>query len=224
MTEKGSAQPRPEGGRARFRRDWAAAVSALAGALAAVIALVAYLSPPESRREEGAGPKVATPTVQSPSPDPDTSTPPPPPPSPSPDPETETDEDPAGDPNPSPSPEPIRHDSPSPSPERVSDAFPPQSSVPPGGCVEATTALNAYIQNAGTTRGGQAAAAQQTYLDLMGARLHAEGVVGMTISRLAAEFQELGFRLSGMTGGDPNQVIADIRTDVATFNRLCQPG
>ncbi|MCA2229851.1 hypothetical protein [Nonomuraea aurantiaca] len=67
-----------------------------------------------------------------------------------------------------------------------------------------------------------AAAAQQTHHDLMGAVLDAEGVVGAKISRLAAEFQELNFRLTGMTGGDPNQVIADINTDVAELNRLCE--
>ncbi|WP_031172266.1 hypothetical protein [Streptosporangium roseum] len=82
-------------------------------------------------------------------------------------------------------------------------------------------ALTAYRQNAGTIRSSQAAAAQQTYLDLMGAVLDAQGVVGAKISRLAAEFQELNFRLTGMTGGDPNQVIADINTDVAELKRLC---
>ncbi|MEV1238495.1 hypothetical protein [Nonomuraea sp. NPDC049750] len=56
----------------------------------------------------------------------------------------------------------------------------------------------------------------------MGARLDAEGVVGEKISRLAQEFQELNFRMTGMTGGDPNQVIADINTDVAELNRLCE--
>ncbi|WP_344972790.1 hypothetical protein [Streptosporangium fragile] len=55
----------------------------------------------------------------------------------------------------------------------------------------------------------------------MGAVLDAQGAVGAKISRLAAEFQELNFRLTGMTGGDPNQVIADINTDVAELNRLC---
>ncbi|MEU6724750.1 hypothetical protein ABZ917_13660 [Nonomuraea wenchangensis] len=89
------------------------------------------------------------------------------------------------------------------------------------GCDEAAAALTAYRRDAGTSRSGQAAAAQQTYRDLMGAALNAEGVVGAEIRRLAAEFQELSFRLTGMTGGDPNQVIADINTDVAEFNRSC---
>ncbi|WP_214415688.1 hypothetical protein [Sphaerisporangium fuscum] len=56
----------------------------------------------------------------------------------------------------------------------------------------------------------------------MSAVLDAQGVVGATISRLAAEFQELNFRLTGMTGGDPNQVIADINTDLADLRRLCR--
>ncbi|MFC5822319.1 hypothetical protein [Nonomuraea insulae] len=97
----------------------------------------------------------------------------------------------------------------------------PLSAVRPGGCDEAAAALTAYRRDAGTARSSQAAAAKQTYLDLMGAVLDAQGVVGSKISRLAAEFQELNFRLTGMTGGDPNQVIGDINTDVAELNRLC---
>ncbi|WP_326646257.1 hypothetical protein OG884_16615 [Streptosporangium sp. NBC_01755] len=61
----------------------------------------------------------------------------------------------------------------------------------------------------------------------MGAVLDAQGAVGATISRLAAEFQEMNFRLTGMTGmtgGDPNQVIADINTDLAELKRLCGSG
>ncbi|MFI7424513.1 hypothetical protein [Nonomuraea sp. NPDC049684] len=92
------------------------------------------------------------------------------------------------------------------------------------GCDETAAVLTAYTRNAGTSRRGQAAAAQQTYSDLMGAGLNAQGAVGVKIRRLAAEFQELSFRLTGMTGGDPNQVIADINTDVAEFNRLCAFG
>jgi hypothetical protein len=98
------------------------------------------------------------------------------------------------------------------------------SPVRPGGCGEAATALTAYRRNAGTTRSSQAAAAQQTSLDLMGAGLDAQGAVGATIRRLSAEFRELNFRLTGMTGGDPNQVIADINTDFAELNRLCGSG
>ena len=97
----------------------------------------------------------------------------------------------------------------------------PLSAIRPGGCDEAATALTAYHRNAGTVRSSQAAAAQETYRDLTGAVFDAEGVVGAKISRLAAEFQELNFRLTGMTGGDPNQVIADINTDVAELDRLC---
>ncbi|MBB6547049.1 hypothetical protein [Nonomuraea rubra] len=105
---------------------------------------------------------------------------------------------------------PVVQDSPSPLPE-----------VRSVGCDEAAAALTSYRRNAGTSRSGQAATAQQTYRDLMGAALNAQGAVGATIRRLAAEFQELNFRLNGMTGGDPNQVIADINTDIAEFNRLC---
>jgi hypothetical protein len=128
-------------------------------------------------------------------------------------------------PAPSPSPESSAPQRPVPSPTRaVPSDSPLVSPVRPGGCDEAETALTAYRRNAGTTRSSQAAAAQQTSLDLMGAGLDAQGAVGATIRRLAAEFRELNFRLTGMTGGDPNQVIADINTDLAEFKRLCGSG
>ncbi len=55
----------------------------------------------------------------------------------------------------------------------------------------------------------------------MDAGLDAQGTVGSTIRRLAAEFQELNARLTGMVAADPNQVIADINADIPTLNRLC---
>ncbi|MCC5576545.1 hypothetical protein IMZ11_12985 [Microtetraspora sp. AC03309] len=175
-------------------------MSALAGAIAAVVALIAYLVPPSVPPQPQTDALVTTPTPQPP-PDPGTTQPEPPAPSPSP--ESDTPQPPVS------------------SPTRV---VPDSSPLPPAvqpGCDEAATALTAYRRNAGTTRGSQAAAAHQAYLDLMGAVLNAQGVVGATISRLAAEFQELNFRLTGMTGGDPNQVITDINTDLAELKRLC---
>ncbi|GAA3258706.1 hypothetical protein [Nonomuraea helvata] len=184
-----------------MRLNWPA-VSALAGAVAAVVALVAYLMPPVSPQQPQSDAVGPTTAAQSSSPDPITTRPVPP--------------------TPSPSPESSTPQPPMPSPTRpvpVSSAL--LSAVRPGGCDEAAAALTAYRRNAGTVRSSQAAAAQHTYHDLMGAVLKAEGVVGAKISRLAAEFQELNFRLNGMTGGDPNQVIADIDTDVAELYRLC---
>ncbi|MEU7005068.1 hypothetical protein [Nonomuraea sp. NPDC046570] len=187
-----------------MRPNWAA-MSALAGAVAAVVALVAYLAPPAPPPQTQSDAPVTTPAPQPSAPDPVTTRPAPP--------------------TPSPSPESSEPQPPAPSPTR---AVPVDSSlvsaVRPGGCDEASTALTAYRRNAVTTRSSQAAAAHQTYLDLMGAVLDAQGAVGATIRRLAAEFQELNFRLTGMTGGDPNQVIADINTDLAEFKRLCGSG
>ncbi|GAA1738907.1 hypothetical protein GCM10009734_51090 [Nonomuraea bangladeshensis] len=165
-------------------------MSALAGSIAAVVALFAYLMPPT--------PAPPSTVVSSPSPPPS-----------SPD---------RGTTQPSPPPEP----STSPPPTRTRPT--PLPEVRSAGCDEAAAALTAYRRDAGTSSSGQAAAAQQTYRDLMGAALDAEGAVGAKIRRLASEFQELGFRLTGMTGGDPNQVIADINTDVTEFNRLCAFG
>ncbi|MFI7453497.1 hypothetical protein ACIBQX_38825 [Nonomuraea sp. NPDC049714] len=83
------------------------------------------------------------------------------------------------------------------------------------------TALTAYRRNAGTSRSSQAAAARQTYQDLMGAGLDAQGVVQTTISQLARKFQELNFRLTGMVVADPDPVIADINTDLRELQGLC---
>ncbi|MFG3437594.1 hypothetical protein ACGF0J_10160 [Nonomuraea sp. NPDC047897] len=186
-------------------------MSALAGAVAAVVALIAYLMPPPPMPPPPPPPSqiqddpvVTTPRTRSPSPDPVTTRPEAPPPSPS--------------PEPSSSEPPVR------SSTRALQVpptlLPP---VSPSGCEEAATALTAYHRNAGTVRSSQAAAAQQTYQDLMGAAIDAQGVVGAKIRRLAAEFQELSFRLTGMTGGDPRQVIADINTDFSELRRLCEP-
>ncbi|MGW4796356.1 hypothetical protein ACWEPC_28435 [Nonomuraea sp. NPDC004297] len=198
MTRSGSAQPPSVGEGAGSRLNWTA-VSAMAAAIAAVVALVAYLVPPSPPSPPQAGTVVPTPAPQSSSADPVISRVSP---TPSPSPE-------AGTPEPS-------------SPTRTLPvSSPPLPAVRPGGCDEAAAALTAYRENAGTVRSSQAAAAQQTYRDLMGAVLDAQGVVGAKISRLAAEFQELSFRLTGMTGGDPNQVITDINTDAAELDRLC---
>jgi hypothetical protein len=200
MTENRSARPSA----ADFRLNWAA-VSALASAAAVVVALIAYLAPqaPPPPPQPDAG--ATTPAAQSPSPDPVTTRPEPP------------TSSPARERNTPQPPEPSR--------TRVAPVPSPLlSAVQPGGCDTAATALTAYRRNAGATRSSQAAAAQQTYRDLMGASLDAQGMAGTTIRRLAAEFQELTFRLTGMTGGDPNQVIADINADAAELRRLCEAG
>ncbi|WP_433514824.1 hypothetical protein ACQP2T_03890 [Nonomuraea sp. CA-143628] len=179
-------------------------MSALAAAIAAVVALAAYLAPPTPPPQPQPQPQ---PQAQ-----PDTEVPTPAPRSSSHEPVTTR----HARRTPKPAPETSTPEPPSPTPEALLPA------VRPGGCDEAAAALTAYRRNAGSVRSSQAAAAQQTYSDLMGARLEAEGVVGAKISRLAQEFQELNFRMTGMTGGDPNQVIADINTDAAELNRLCE--
>lgn len=152
-------------------------MGSVAGAVAAIVALVAYLAPPDMPQPLPVGPVATTPAP--PTPDPITTRPTTPVPA------------------------------------------PPLSAVRPGGCDKAEAALAAYRRNAGATPSSQAAAANQAHLDLMGAVLDAEGMVGSTISRLAAEFQELSFRLTGMVSSDPNQVIADINTDIPQLTRLC---
>ncbi|MEU6714302.1 hypothetical protein ABZ897_22775 [Nonomuraea sp. NPDC046802] len=205
MTENVSARPPAAGGGSGLRLNWPA-VSALAGAVAAVIALIAYLAPP------------APPPPPQPQPQPEAVAPSSAPRSSSPDPVT-TRRAPS---TPSPSPEPDTPEPPMPSSTREAPvSSEPLSAVRPGGCDEAAAALTAYPRNAGTTRSSQAAAALQTYRDLMSAGLDAQGVVGSKIGRLSAEFQELYACLTGMIMSDPNQVIADINIDIAEFNRLC---
>ncbi|MFD4661386.1 hypothetical protein ACFWP2_37900 [Kitasatospora sp. NPDC058444] len=215
MTDSESAQPPAQppasgGGRAPGL-DWAA-VGAVAGAVAALVALVAYLAPPDTPQQPQDSPVVTAPVL--PAPEPVTSRPTTPAPAPSPSPEPVTTK--PATPAPAPSlPEPVTSRPTTPAPA------PPLPAVRPGGCDKALTALAAYRKNAGTTRNSQAAAAGQAHLDLMSAVLDAEGTVGATISRLAAEFQELNFRLTGMIGADPNQVVTDINMDIAQLTRLC---
>ncbi|MFD8753332.1 hypothetical protein ACFV0O_20515 [Kitasatospora sp. NPDC059577] len=219
MTDSETTEPpaRPPGpGPARTPRpDWGA-VGAIAGAVAAVVALVAYLMPPDAPAPPPATPVATTtdPTppdplpAPAPRPDPSPTPVPSPVPTPTASPEPDT-------PSPAPSPTPVR----SPTPDPVSQ--PPLPAVRPGGCDVAEAALAAYRRNAGSSRGSRAAAAGQAYQDLMGAGLDAQGAVGATIRRLAAEFQELGFRLNGMVMADPDPVITDIDADSAQLGRLC---
>ncbi|MDA0635870.1 hypothetical protein OUY22_20815 [Nonomuraea sp. MCN248] len=218
MAEKRSARP-------KAGVDWTA-VSAVATAAAAVVALVAYVMPQDPR--PGADPTPSV-TRSSPAPEPTWPAPPPssgPPESGAPDsrtpdsdaPESRTAESRTAESRTADS----RGEPPVPSSTPVAEAsLPTLSPVRPAGCDETETALATYNRDAGTTRGGQAAAARQAYQDLMGAGLGAQGAVAGTIRRLAAEFQELNFRLTGMTGGDPQQVVADINADLAHLRSLC---
>ncbi|MGW0485143.1 hypothetical protein [Nonomuraea sp. NPDC003214] len=193
MTQNGSAQRPATDGDKGRQLNWPATVSALAASVAAVVALIAYLAPPAAQPIE----KETSPPSESPySPSPDRETSRPPSDPPPPDPETTR------------------------AAPVTSVVLPP---VPPIGCAEATAALNAYSRNAGDTRSSQAGAAQQAYSELMGVALNAHGAVGQKVTRLAREFQELNFRLTGMVMNDPNEVLADIRTDIAELNRLCAP-
>ncbi|MFI8455511.1 hypothetical protein [Kitasatospora sp. NPDC085464] len=210
MTDDESAQPPASGAGPARRPDWGA-VGAIAGAVATLIALVAYLVPPDAP-QPAAAPVVTTAAPQPPEPLPDPTPKPVPSPVPTPTPTPTPEPDP---PSPEPSPSPIRTRTAAPTPE------PPLPAVRPGGCDEAEAALAAYRRNAGDTRGSQADAAGQAYQDLMGAGLDAQGAVGSTIRRLAAEFSELRFRLNGMVLADPNQVITDINADSAQLGRLC---
>ncbi|MGA4995813.1 hypothetical protein [Nonomuraea bangladeshensis] len=97
----------------------------------------------------------------------------------------------------------------------------PPLDVEPDACDEVGAALEKYRQSAASTRSRQAAAARQAHLNLERAADDATGAVKSTITRLAIEFQELSFRLAGTTNGDPNQVITDIRADLAKLRKLC---
>ncbi|MGI5271100.1 hypothetical protein ACQEUU_18235 [Nonomuraea sp. CA-218870] len=208
MAEKRSARP-------KAGVDWTA-VSALATAAAAVVAVVAYVMPQDPRP----GPEP-TPSVMRSSPDSEPTWPVPPPSSGPPESDVPESDAPESDAPESRTAE-SRGEPPVPSSTPVAEAsLPTLAPVRPAGCDETGTALATYNRNAGTTRGGQAAAARQAYQDLMGAGLGAQGAVASTIRRLAAEFQELNFRLTGMTGGDPQQVIADINADLAHLRSLC---
>ncbi|GLW74004.1 hypothetical protein Kpho02_63020 [Kitasatospora phosalacinea] len=210
MTDRQPEEP-PEAGRRRGRPDWGA-VAALSGVAAALVALLAYLLPPDPPRP---GPAPAPVVDSSAEPAPERTTPSP-------------------RRSPAPTPTPTPSDSPSPEPEPEPDAEPDPSPtaeapvhlppVPPAGCREAAAAVAAYRRDAGSTRGSQADAANLAYQGLMRAGTDADPPVRPTIVRLAQEFQELGFRLNGMVMADPNEVVTDINADLATLDRQCGSG
>ncbi|MFD7735634.1 hypothetical protein ACFV6F_35265 [Kitasatospora phosalacinea] len=205
MTDSQSEEP-PEAAR-RGRPDWGA-VAALSGVAAALVAVVAYLLPPDPPRPAPSPSPVAVSSAE-PAPEHTTPTPAPtptPPESPSPEPEPEPDPEP--DPEPSP----------------TSEAPDPLPALLPAGCREASAAVGSYRRNAGSTRGSQADAANLAYQGLMRAGTDADPSVRPTILRLAQEFQELSFRLNGMVMADPNEVIADINADLPVLDRLCSNG
>ncbi|MFE1320228.1 hypothetical protein [Kitasatospora phosalacinea] len=201
----------PGAGRRRGRPDWGA-VAALSGVAAALVAVVAYLLPPDPPRPAPSpAPVAASSPEPAPEPEPERTTPTPTPSeSPSPEPEPE--------PEPEPDPEPDEEPSPS------AEAPAPLPAVLPAGCRGAAAAVASYRRNAGSSRGSQADAANLAYQGLMRAGTDADPPVRPTIVRLAQEFQELGFRLSGMVMADPNEVIADINADLPVLDRLCGNG
>ncbi|MBB4950866.1 hypothetical protein F4556_006401 [Kitasatospora gansuensis] len=101
----------------------------------------------------------------------------------------------------------------------------PTASLPkirPGGCDPAYATVNRYNQVVGTTKGSRIAAAQEARDGMMSASLSASGGVYSIITRLAQGFQEMGFILTGMVGGDYNAVATSVGEDVETLKSLCE--
>ncbi|MFK0193015.1 hypothetical protein [Kitasatospora sp. NPDC090308] len=206
MSESGRTEEPPEAGSGRRALDWGA-VAALSGVVAALVALVAYLLPPDAPRP--APSPLPVPVAES-SPERTSARPHSPAPTPTP---TESSE-------PEPEPEP----DPAPGSSRTADVPAPLPAVVPAGCREASAAVAGYRRDQGSTRGAQADAANLAYQGLMRAGADADPPVRPTIVRLAQEFQELGFRLSGMVLADPNEVVADINADLPVLDRQCAGG
>ncbi|RAJ40142.1 hypothetical protein K353_03630 [Kitasatospora sp. SolWspMP-SS2h] len=214
MSESGRTEEPPEAGSGRRALDWGA-VAALSGVVAALVALVAYLLPPDAPRPAPSPPPV--PVARS-SPERTSARPHSPAPTPTP--------GPAGSPEAEPEPEPDSAPEPDPAPgsSRTADVPVPLPAVVPAGCREASAAVAAYRRDQGSTRGAQADAANLAYQGLMRAGTDADPPVRPTVVRLAQEFQELGFRLSGMVLADPNEVVADINADLPVLDRQCAGG
>ncbi|BFV60499.1 hypothetical protein KCMC57_up56030 [Kitasatospora sp. CMC57] len=209
MTDSGSAPPdgdgAPSGG-----TNWTA-VAAVAGAVATAVAVLAYVVPPSP---QAAPAPVAVPVVSA-------SWSPEPPPSPSPVPTPASTPTPEPEPSPTPSPSPTAKPSPSP----VHSLPVPVLTLPPvrpGGCDPAYAVLNRYGKVAGTTKGSRIAAAQEARDGMMSASLDATGGVYSIITRLTQGFQELGFILTGMVGGDYNAVSEEMNGDIETLKSLCE--
>lgn len=210
MSESGRTEEPPEAGSGRRALDWGA-VAALSGVVAALVALVAYLLPPDAPRP--APSPLPVPVAES-SPERTSARPHSPTPTPTPGPT----ESPEAEPEPEPEPDPA------PGSPGTADVPAPLPAVVPAGCREASAAVAAYRRDQGSTRGAQADAANLAYQGLMRAGTDADPPVRPTIVRLAQEFQELGFRLSGMVLADPNEVVADINADLPVLDRQCAGG
>ncbi|WP_282204347.1 hypothetical protein [Kitasatospora fiedleri] len=188
-------------------------MAALSGVVAALVALVAYLLPPDAPRP--APSPLPVPVAES---SPERTSARPHSPTPTPTPTPGPTESPEAEPEPEPEPDPA------PGSPGTADVPAPLPAVVPAGCREASAAVAAYRRDQGSTRGAQADAANLAYQGLMRAGTDADPPVRPTIVRLAQEFQELGFRLSGMVLADPNEVVADINADLPVLDRQCAGG
>jgi hypothetical protein len=188
-----------------FRPDWAA-VGALGGVAATIIAFLAYAVP----RDPSPAPPVSGSGIAS-------------------SPETEptapvhvapTTAAPQTVPEPSATtPRPIR------TTPQTPDTRPPLSLEPllPPGCQEALAAVDRYYRTAGSTELSQQAAATEAYQGMMGASLKAEGAVYPVTVALSQDFSDMRFILAGMVSGDYAAAQARTNRDARTLRDFCGP-
>ncbi|SCL21626.1 hypothetical protein GA0074692_1218 [Micromonospora pallida] len=189
-------------GSAGLKPDWAA-LGAVSGVVAAILAFVAYAwprTPPPEHPAPGSG----TVSVQATTPDTPVQTPP----------DSTTAPEPSATP-----PRPVETTSRAPNP-RPSLSLAP---LLPAGCEEALAVVDRYYRTAGSTELSQQAAATQAYQGMMRASTAAEGAVYQVTVALSRDFSDMRFILSGGVSGDYAAAQARTNRDAQTLRDVCAP-
>ncbi|SCF01379.1 hypothetical protein GA0074695_2867 [Micromonospora viridifaciens] len=179
---------------AGFRPDWAA-VGALGGVAAAIVAFFAYALPRPSPAPPAQDAGIASPQVPEPkTPVHDASTAAP---------QTTVAE-------------------PSATAPQTPDTRPPLSLEPLlASCQEALAVVDRYYRNAGSTELSQQAAATEAYQGMMRASLSADGAVYSVTVALSRDFSDMRFILTGMVSGDYAARQARTNRDAQTLRDVC---
>jgi hypothetical protein len=183
------------------------AVGALAAVVAALIALLTYVTPRSSATPIAATTPATTYSGPAATPTPTTPTTPPYTP-------------PATSPAPATSPTP----SPSPTPTTAPPSSPPPliQAGPPAGCDGARADLATYDATAGSTTNSEYNAAEQAYQNLSADYFEANGDgVADDINTLATDFDQMTWILSGETSLSYAAAVAQTNSDIKTLSSAC---
>jgi hypothetical protein len=207
-----SAEPEPQSDPERQetpkRETMWVAVGALAAVVAALIALLTYVTPRSSATPIAATTPATTYSGPAATPTPTTPTTPTTPPY----------------TPPATSPAPATSPSPSPTPTTAPPSSPPPliQAGPPAGCDGARADLATYDATAGSTTNSEYNAAEQAYQNLSADYFEANGDgVADDINTLATDFDQMTWILSGETSLSYAAAVAQTNSDIKTLSSAC---